>query len=128
MTTQGYAISLFNIFINDITIAFNANENIGETAPFNTALFADDCAIWRTHRLNSYLLKKQSDLERLNKWAVDWGIKLSETKTGFKLFSKKRTETNNFTPKSGDNILPRVSEFNFLSVTFWTQDYKILPQ
>ena len=83
---QGSVISptLLNIFINDITKALKANGKVGETSALNTALYADDCAIWRTTRINSNLLNKmQSDLDRLNKWALDWGIKLSETKTVF---------------------------------------------
>ena len=119
---QGSVTTLFNIFINDITKALNGNEKVGETAALIATLFADDCAIWRTSRINSYIFKTmQSNLDRLHKWAVDWRIKFSETKTVFKLFSKKRTKTNNFTLKSGDNILPSVSEFKFLGVTFDAQ-------
>ena len=43
------------------------------------------------------------------------GIKLPETKT------EKRTKADNFTLKSGDAFLPRVSEFKFLGVTFDAQ-------
>ena len=60
---QGSVISLtlFNIFINDMTKALNANEKIRESAALNTALFAHDCAIWRTSRINSYLFKKNAE-------------------------------------------------------------------
>ena len=56
---QGSVISptLFNIFINDITKALHAKGKVGETAKLNTALFADDCAIWRTGRISFSLQK-----------------------------------------------------------------------
>ena len=54
----------------------------------------------------------QSHLDRVNKWTFDWGIKLS---------NKNGTKADNFTLKSGDKIIPRVSEFKFLGVTFDAQ-------
>ena len=46
---QGSVISptLFNIFINDVTKAVNADEEAGECAALNAALCSEDCAIWR---------------------------------------------------------------------------------
>ena len=63
----------------------------------------------------------QNYLDRLNKWTLDWGTKLSKTKTVFMLFTKKISKIDNFALKSGDKLLLRVSEFKFLFVTFDTQ-------
>ena len=63
----------------------------------------------------------QNDLDKLNKLAIDWGIKFSASKTVYVLFNKKGTVQDSFKLKSGDKFLSRVSECKFLGVTFDTQ-------
>ena len=121
---QGSVISptLFNIFINDITDYLNKQDSKKKLKDkLNTALFADDCAFWRTGRQLPHLIKQiQIDLNNLNDWANMWGIKLSLTKTVGIIFSlhKKGCKTNELNLKIGNDTLKQVREVKFLGVTF----------
>ena len=79
---QGGVISptLFNIFINDI--ADNITHNI------NRALHADDLTIWNaSESLPASSTRMQEALNKIGKWAADWGVTINSSKTVASCFS-----------------------------------------
>ena len=80
---QGSVISpiLFNVSVHDLY------KHICHT---KICQFADDIAIWKTHR-NINLLNKhlQIDLDHIFNWCRQWGFKLSATKSVAVMFSLK---------------------------------------
>ena len=84
-TPQGSVISptLFNIMIDDL-FEHVTNKNI------NTSKFADDGAIWVTHRDVSKIRKLlQETLNGVEKWCDKWGFTISPEKTIGVLFRRK---------------------------------------
>jgi len=81
---QGTVLSpiLFLFHINDLPDAVKSS----------VRFFADDCLLY--HEINSQNdhNKLQKDLENLNKWADNWGMKFNATKC-YILSIKKKTHT-----------------------------------
>ena len=79
---QGSVISptLFNIFINDIVE--NTHPNI------NKALHADDLTLWNaSESLPAATIRMQETLNKVGKWAADWGVTINCSKTVATCFS-----------------------------------------
>ena len=70
---------LFIIFINDIVKCVDSQ----------IRLFADDCVCYRVIRNISDCLALQKDIDRLGKWARDWGMRFQPSKCNMIRFSKK---------------------------------------
>lgn len=85
-TPQGSVCSpvLFNIMINDIFCGI-------EDAAVHRALYADDGALWMRGRNVDHVKKKmQGAINIVERWAGEWGFRLSVEKTQVICFSKKR--------------------------------------
>ena len=112
-TPQGSVISpvLFNVMINDIF------QEVG--AGFGLSLFADDGAIWRRGRNIKFLIGKvQGALDKVVKWAENWGFKISVEKSKFVTFTNKRNIGSKGLSLYGKAI-EKVKEFKFLGVIFF---------
>lgn len=97
--------TLFNIYISDIPRNLNAK----------IAQFADDTAIYLTHRNKTSMTKQlQEDMEKLDKYFKKWRIKVNETKTEAIYFDHKRR-----------NKKPQEIEFNKEKIK-WKKTVKYL--
>ena len=57
----------------------------------NRALYADDGALWiRGRKIGNITAKMQLAINKVEKWAFEWGFHLSVEKTQVICFSKKR--------------------------------------
>lgn len=74
---------LFIIFINDIVKCVDSQ----------IRLFADDCVCYRIIRNINDCLALQKDIDRLGKWARDWGMRFQPSKCNMIRFSKKKMNT-----------------------------------
>jgi hypothetical protein len=82
--TQGSVLGplLFLAYDNDIW------RNINST----TRLFADDCIIYREVKNNNEMESRQTDLNRLAKWAVENAMKINPTKSKVVCFTRARVK------------------------------------
>ena len=122
---QGSCLSptLFSIMINDVASIRKLHSKL--------FLFADDIAMWiQCKNLAISSKKLQDDIRRMEKWAEDWGFKLSADKSEFIRFSRKKKTDDIAMVINGTCIHPsRV--VSFLGVTFdkgltWTPQVKEL--
>ena len=51
--------------------------NLPDCVKSQVRLFTDDCLLYRTIKSQSHHLTFQKDLEALEKWASDWGMKFN---------------------------------------------------
>ena len=112
---QGSAISptLFLIFITKIVSATGLN--------VKNNLHADDFAIWINCKyVTTANLQIQETANRVSKWAMDWGLKISRSKTVCTLFSFS-TQAQKIKVKMNDQVLPQVDTPTFLDKRLkWT--------
>ena len=76
----------FIIFINDIVKCVDSK----------IRLFADDCVCYRVIRSVKDCLTLQKDIDKLGKWARDWGMRFQPSKCNMIRFSKKKTTQYSF--------------------------------
>jgi ribonuclease HI len=118
-TPQGSVISpiLFLVVINDMLNQLSTVEN---------SLFADDCSIFRAGTSIPFLEKQlQHALDELQAWCLEWGFKISHSKTSVVLFSNV-TVYPEIKLYVDQKLLPTATEFKFLGVIFdrkltWSQ-------
>ena len=82
---QGSAVSpiLFNIMINDILTCLDTC--------IQSALYADDGAIWMRGRHAPYLMENIARaIKKVERWSYNWGFKMSESKSCYMIFTNKR--------------------------------------
>ena len=111
---QGCVISpiLFNIAINDLP------NNITGT---KISQYADDIAIWKSHRNIKFLEKKiQQNLNDIKCWCGKWGFNISTSKTVAVLFFNKLN--TNIKLNINNNNINLNKTAKFLGVTF---DHKL---
>ena len=112
-TPQGSVISpiLFLIIINDL---------LQHLSDINCSLFADDSSIYKSGSSIPFLIKNlQTALNSIQSWCIEWGFKISSTKTEAICFSNSRLpEIKLFI--DGKEI-PVVKEVKFLGVVFDTK-------
>ena len=107
---QGSVISpiLFNIMVNDIY------DKLGENN--EGLLYADDAVIWRRGRNISYINNKiQKDIHILEQWGVDWGFKLSVSKSQVAYFTRKKVPET-YTIMLYNQQLVRSEKFKYLGI------------
>ena len=108
---QGSAISpaLFLIFINETVSATGPN--------VKNTLHADDFAIWSScEYVTTANLQIQETVNRVSKWAMDWGLKINKSKTVCALFSLS-TQAQKIKVKMDGQVLPQTDTPTFLGVT-----------
>jgi len=98
-TPQGSVLSptLFNIYVNDIPFSNDAQIQISQ--------YADDLAIWSSHRgsrrpkstWNRIYLDLKRALHLLEKWCNTWRIKLNANKTELKVFTRGKPSASTLT-------------------------------
>ena len=106
---QGSAISptLFLIFI----IVSATGPNVKNT------LHADDFAIWSSYEyVTTANLQIQETVNRVSKWAMDWGLKINKSKTVCALFSLS-TQAQKIKVIMDDQVLLQTDTSTFLGVT-----------
>ena len=110
---------LVYIYINDLATVMTGNQKYKNTN-FSIGLFADDAAFWRTGRHIGHLKKAiQTDLNNLQNWSENWGIKLSKSKTVSIIFKNKLTRGNIPLKLTLNNsLLAQVKQVRFLGVIF----------
>ena len=110
-TPQGSVISplLFLVMINDIP------ELKKDT---RKAIFADDCAIWRSGRdIDQVIQDLQFDLNKIHTWCNKWGFLLSKEKTTATIFGRVDKSTRRqFT--IGGSKLKWEKQVKFLGMIF----------
>ena len=82
---QGAILSplLFLVYINDITETFSAEEIC------QTSMFADDIAVWCTHRSKeSATMKLQLTVDKITSWSKRWKLELNPLKCETMLFTQ----------------------------------------
>uniref|UniRef100_A0A3Q3BK07 ribonuclease H n=1 Tax=Kryptolebias marmoratus TaxID=37003 RepID=A0A3Q3BK07_KRYMA len=112
---QGSAISpiLFNIMINDI---FSDTDKC-----INSALYADDGAIWMRGKNVKYVVEKiKKAIKKVEKWSYEWGFKLSASKSCFMVVTNKRNIDTGTLTLYGQP-LERVKDFKYLGL--WLDNY-----
>ena len=118
---QGSVIAptLFSIYINDLATVMTGNQKYKSTK-FSIGLFADDAAFWRTGKHIGYLKKAiQTDLNNLQNWSENWGIKLSKSKTVSIIFKNKITRGHiPLNLMLNNSLLAQVKQVKFLGVIF----------
>lgn len=98
---------LFLIFINDITKVIQYS---------SVSMFADDLKIYRNIQNDSDVKLLQSDVDRIDKWCTDNGMKLNIKKCQTITFSRKQRNIDNTYTINGNN-LHSVLEIRDLGVT-----------
>ena len=79
--------------------------------------YADDVAIWKSHRNIPFLIKKiQLALDALKNWCDMWGFKISFQKTVCVLFGNKRNVEVNL--KLDNNVIQQKTQYKFLGMIF----------
>ena len=111
---QGSVISplLFSLFINDITDDINDNTKV--------SLFADDVAIYVTHRNKQHITTNMQDsINNISKWSKKWKMTLSPEKCETSVFSNNNQD-NTWNPNIiiNNNALKINKYPKFLGVTF----------
>ncbi len=125
-TPQGSIISplLFNIMVDDLFIKIPKD--------VITSQFADDAALWTSHKNPHTAQKKiQHELDKIEKWTKLWGFKLSPLKSVTILFKTQYQRKQNITLNINQHSIPQKSETKFLGVIFdqnltWTPHIKHL--
>ena len=88
---QGAVLSplLFLVYINDITETFSAEEIC------QTSMFADDIAVWCTHRSKeSATMKLQLTIDKITSWSKRWKLELNPLKCETMLFTQDPGEVH----------------------------------
>jgi ribonuclease HI len=110
---QGSPLSplLFLVAINDLPEHVKGVE---------TSLFADDCALYKSgNKIKTTLRSMQNNLDQIQKYADQWGFKISTNKTTCVLFTRNRQLKNELSPLSINNHpLKFENEAKFLGVIF----------
>ena len=112
-TPQGSVCSpvFFNLMINDI---FDLIDDVR----INRALYADDGALWiRGRKIGNITAKMQLAINKVEKWAFEWGFHLSVEKTQVICFSKKRANPA-IEIKLYGQVLKQVNTIRYLGVWF----------
>ena len=112
-TPQGSVCSpvFFNLMINDI---FDLIDDVR----INRALYADDGALWiRGRKIGNITAKMQLAINKVEKWAFEWGFHLSVGKTQVICFSKKRANPA-IEIKLYGQVLKQVNTIRYLGVWF----------
>ena len=71
--------SLFSLYINDISADIESK----------IRLFADDCVCYREIKELEDTVKLQKDIDRLGRWAREWGMRFQPVKCNMMQLSKK---------------------------------------
>ena len=95
---------LFLCFINDLP----------QRVKSQIRLFADDCLIYRPIRSPNDQKLLQEDLDNLEKWASDWGMKFNADKCYILSTSKKHEQDY----KLNNIVLKQVDDNPYLGITF----------
>lgn len=109
---QGSSISpvLFTLMMNDLSSCFPEDINL--------AIFADDVAIWASHRIHFVLEQRINEtLEKINTWCWNWGFKLSHSKTTAILFTK-RHQIPQISLKLNSHEITFQKQIRYLGITF----------
>ena len=97
---------LFLCYINDLPMHVKSQ----------IRLFADDCLLYRVVQSMKDQQVIQNDLEALERWASDWGMKFNATKCYVMSIHRKQTPLTKFYQLAG-HILQQVSENPYLGLT-----------
>ena len=111
-TPQGSIISpvLFLVLINEVFIGLDRSIKV--------ALFADDGAMWKSGRnVNFVVNKMQQAVDDVQKWALEWGLRISVEKTKTVFFTRRKIPQELKLNISGAE-LERVECFKYLGLWF----------
>ena len=98
---------LFLLHINDLPSAVHPDTKC--------RLFADDCLLYRTVSTTQDQLQLQRDLQQLEDWATDWGMKLNASKCHIMAIHRGR-EHSPFMYQLGGTIMSTVLQEKYLGV------------
>ena len=94
------------------------NQNY-KSSKFSIDLFADDTAFWRTGMYTCHLTKSiQIDINNLQRWSENWGIKLSKLKTVSMIFKNKLKGNIPLKLTLNNSLFAQVIQVKFLDVSF----------
>ena len=96
---------LFLGYVNDIW------RNTGS----NIRLFADDCIIYRKIMDRSDIDELQTDLNRLDEWAVEYEMKINPGKSKAVNFTNSKVKER-IRYYFGDQLIPEASSFKYLGI------------
>ena len=98
------------LYINDLHLLFS---------PYiHRTLHADDLAIWTVaETIGTAQTRMQNAISKVEQWAKDWDVTISESKTASMLFSLS-TKTEQFRLKVNGHDIPASSTIKYLGVTF----------
>ena len=105
------SVTLFNIKINSITNCLNPG--------VDSYLYVDDfCITSRSKYMRTAERQLQQCINKINKWAIINGFKISKAKTQCVHFCQLRKMHNNPTLKLDGSEIPVVEQYKFLGIIF----------
>ena len=115
---------LFIIYINDLPsyVSF-----------YSTLLFADDTKVSRPISSSQDCFDLQADIEALQQWSSDTGLRFNALKSMLLRFHNSSTPVSNFDYIMNNSIIPHVSSGCDLGVIFsetlsWTDHFKLISR
>ena len=96
--------------------------NLPDCVKSQVRLFADDCLLYRTINSQSDHLTFQKDLEALEKWASDWGMRFNAKKCYLMSFNSK----SSYFYTLNNHILQKVKQNPYLGILI-SEDLKWEP-
>jgi len=126
---QGSVLStlLFNLYVDDV-LSLNDPK-------VNKALFADDITLWtrcQSRKTGTKTMNKA--LRKLNKWAKEWKLSISETKSSYLVLSRRTRKPDwPYPPRLNNRALTQTKNPRILGITLdsklnWTEHINTIYQ
>ena len=104
---------LFSLYINDITTDIDSE----------IRLFADDCVCYREIKSTEDTVKLQKDIDRLDCWARNWGMRSQPVKCNIMQITRTWIKKINASYNLEETVLDNLENIKYLGVTI-TNDLK----
>ena len=98
---------LFSLYINDILTDIDSE----------IRLFADDCVCYREIKDTEDTLKPQKDIDPLECWAKNWGMRFQPIKCNMMPITRKRIQKIHASYTLEGTVLENVEKIKYLGVT-----------